>query len=399
MEITADAQRLVLLLPLVAGLRPGGSHAYSDPGRPAGGVGPRQSLAQLPLAGARGRCRATTTGTTRASKDYVDANYAIHLPLVDRLMGTPKLPPRGRWPQEYGVLKPETVPQGIVAQHVAPFVGNGERERPVVPSGGHGAWQRLRPGMRRQPLHPGIARRRWRRALPLHLAGTRARSTRARTRCGCSRASRDRSSATKAELAIKKLAPAQKRLLCAAATKPPAAGAATLPRNPQTPSRRAAREACRLLQPSCHLRAIHAKAPTSSPHVTTAASAGSAEVDALLAGLAHPFRRPSRICAARSAASIRGIGEAVKVEGAELPSRRPLRHFQAGIRPRSSSSCCIGREGAEIAHNRSAQTPQRPGDLGRAPDRCVITLRDSAHAAALSATVVDLVRQWIAQLD
>ena len=56
-------------------------------------------------------------------KDYVDANYAIHLPLVDRLMGTPKLPPRGQWPQEYGVLKPETVPHGIVAQHVAPFVG------------------------------------------------------------------------------------------------------------------------------------------------------------------------------------------------------------------------------------------------------------------------------------
>lgn len=56
-------------------------------------------------------------------KDYVDANYAIHLPLVDMLMGTFKLPPRGEWPAEYGVLKPETVPPGILAQHWAPFGG------------------------------------------------------------------------------------------------------------------------------------------------------------------------------------------------------------------------------------------------------------------------------------
>jgi sterol desaturase/sphingolipid hydroxylase (fatty acid hydroxylase superfamily) len=48
-------------------------------------------------------------------------NYAIHLPLVDMLMGTFKLPPRDHWPQEYGVLKLETVPEGIVAQHLMPF--------------------------------------------------------------------------------------------------------------------------------------------------------------------------------------------------------------------------------------------------------------------------------------
>jgi sterol desaturase/sphingolipid hydroxylase (fatty acid hydroxylase superfamily) len=53
--------------------------------------------------------------------DYVDVNYAIHLPLVDMLMGTFKLPPRGDWPREYGVLKPETVPDGILAQHLMPF--------------------------------------------------------------------------------------------------------------------------------------------------------------------------------------------------------------------------------------------------------------------------------------
>ncbi len=54
---------------------------------------------------------------------YVDANYAIHLPLIDMLMGTFRLPPRREWPAEYGILKPETVPKGIIAQHLAPFVG------------------------------------------------------------------------------------------------------------------------------------------------------------------------------------------------------------------------------------------------------------------------------------
>ena len=48
--------------------------------------------------------------------DYIDVNYAIHMPLVDRLMGTFKLPPRGQWPSEYGVMKLETVPTGLLAQ-------------------------------------------------------------------------------------------------------------------------------------------------------------------------------------------------------------------------------------------------------------------------------------------
>ena len=52
---------------------------------------------------------------------YVDVNYAIHLPLVDMLMGTFKLPRDGSWPAEYGVLKPETVPTGIWHQHLMPF--------------------------------------------------------------------------------------------------------------------------------------------------------------------------------------------------------------------------------------------------------------------------------------
>ena len=54
-------------------------------------------------------------------KDYLDVNYAIHLPLVDMLMGTFRLPRDGSWPQEYGVMKLETVPRGILRQHLMPF--------------------------------------------------------------------------------------------------------------------------------------------------------------------------------------------------------------------------------------------------------------------------------------
>ena len=53
---------------------------------------------------------------------YVDANYAIHLPLIDRLLGTHRLPPRGQWPAEYGVMKLETVPRGFWAQARMPFL-------------------------------------------------------------------------------------------------------------------------------------------------------------------------------------------------------------------------------------------------------------------------------------
>lgn len=53
--------------------------------------------------------------------EYVDANDAIHLPLVDRLMGTFRLPPRGQWPLVYGVMKPESVPRGFRAQARMPL--------------------------------------------------------------------------------------------------------------------------------------------------------------------------------------------------------------------------------------------------------------------------------------
>ena len=53
--------------------------------------------------------------------EYWDCNYAIHLPVVDMLMGSFKLPRDGTWPEEYGVFHLESVPQGIVAQHLMPF--------------------------------------------------------------------------------------------------------------------------------------------------------------------------------------------------------------------------------------------------------------------------------------
>ncbi len=53
--------------------------------------------------------------------DYIDKNYAIHLPLVDMLMGTFKLPAAKIWPEEYGVMKLETVPRGFWAQLWMPF--------------------------------------------------------------------------------------------------------------------------------------------------------------------------------------------------------------------------------------------------------------------------------------
>lgn len=53
--------------------------------------------------------------------DFVDANYAIHLPLVDMLMGTFRRPPPRTWPEAYGVLDPDSVPEGLWAQTLAPF--------------------------------------------------------------------------------------------------------------------------------------------------------------------------------------------------------------------------------------------------------------------------------------
>jgi lathosterol oxidase len=55
-------------------------------------------------------------------REYIDVNYAIHLPLVDMLMGTFKLPNDGSWPPEYGVMKLETVPGSFFRQQISPFL-------------------------------------------------------------------------------------------------------------------------------------------------------------------------------------------------------------------------------------------------------------------------------------
>ena len=52
-------------------------------------------------------------------KEAIDVNFAIHLPLLDKLVGTFHLP-EGRWPKDYGV--PEKVPAGYWAQMQYPFV-------------------------------------------------------------------------------------------------------------------------------------------------------------------------------------------------------------------------------------------------------------------------------------
>jgi sterol desaturase/sphingolipid hydroxylase (fatty acid hydroxylase superfamily) len=58
---------------------------------------------------------------------YVNKNLAIHLPLIDMLMSSFKLPREG-WPEAYGLHDPDSVPQGILQQHLAPF----RRARPSV---------------------------------------------------------------------------------------------------------------------------------------------------------------------------------------------------------------------------------------------------------------------------
>ena len=50
-------------------------------------------------------------------KDFWDANYAIHTPLIDKMMGTFKLPKQG-YPQKYGLLGGASIPTGFFKQHL-----------------------------------------------------------------------------------------------------------------------------------------------------------------------------------------------------------------------------------------------------------------------------------------
>jgi lathosterol oxidase len=55
-----------------------------------------------------------------AEPEAVDKNFAVHLPLLDRLFGTCYLP-GDRWPSSYGLADGATVPPGYVRQLVDPF--------------------------------------------------------------------------------------------------------------------------------------------------------------------------------------------------------------------------------------------------------------------------------------
>jgi sterol desaturase/sphingolipid hydroxylase (fatty acid hydroxylase superfamily) len=51
--------------------------------------------------------------------DAIDTNFAIHLPILDRLFGTAFAPP-GRWPRRYGVVD-FVAPEGFYAQQASVF--------------------------------------------------------------------------------------------------------------------------------------------------------------------------------------------------------------------------------------------------------------------------------------
>jgi lathosterol oxidase len=56
-----------------------------------------------------------------AEPEAADRNFAVHLPVLDRVFGTYYLP--DRWPKSYGLLGGPPVPSGYVRQLVAPLRG------------------------------------------------------------------------------------------------------------------------------------------------------------------------------------------------------------------------------------------------------------------------------------
>jgi len=66
-----------------------------------------------------------------AQAEALDKNFAVHLPLIDRLFGTFHLPP-GRWPAEYGVAG-APIPERYLGQLTYPF--RPARPSPATPRG------------------------------------------------------------------------------------------------------------------------------------------------------------------------------------------------------------------------------------------------------------------------
>jgi lathosterol oxidase len=55
-----------------------------------------------------------------AEREAVDRNFAVHLPVIDRLFGTYHLPGR-RWPSSYGLVGAERPAEGYLRQLIEPF--------------------------------------------------------------------------------------------------------------------------------------------------------------------------------------------------------------------------------------------------------------------------------------
>lgn len=55
-----------------------------------------------------------------ADREGIDKNFAVHIPLIDRLFGTYFLPPN-RWPKRYGLSSGEQMPPWFTLQFLYPF--------------------------------------------------------------------------------------------------------------------------------------------------------------------------------------------------------------------------------------------------------------------------------------
>jgi sterol desaturase/sphingolipid hydroxylase (fatty acid hydroxylase superfamily) len=53
--------------------------------------------------------------------EAVDKNFAVHLPLLDRIFGTCYMP-GDLWPSSYGLAGSKPVPNGYVRQLIDPFL-------------------------------------------------------------------------------------------------------------------------------------------------------------------------------------------------------------------------------------------------------------------------------------
>lgn len=65
-----------------------------------------------------------------AEPEAIDTNFAVHLPVLDRLFGTYYLP-GNRWPASYGLATGGEVPDGYLRQFALPFASTPAASRPA----------------------------------------------------------------------------------------------------------------------------------------------------------------------------------------------------------------------------------------------------------------------------